>query len=213
MLFFLSGILANLSLFSETLPFHLSRDLMNLGWIFLWDRELLVVSSYVLCGIAATNIISMALLIRNIVGAADSLKQEQPKLYWTYIVLAFNGHGIYATWTVIASLLNFTHCLVYREVGVDMQAAVEVNLSMLLVIAIGWAVIELICLYKYARFLVTPYLVAIWALSGILSKKYSDPEVSDVTKNFLIGLMVIAIILLLTKIGTLIFRQLKRPFN
>ena len=94
-----------------------------------------------------------------------------------------------------------------------MQAAVEVNLSMLLVIAVGWTAIELICLDKYARFLVTPYLVAIWALSGILSKKYSDPQVSDVTKNFLVSLMVVAVILLLTKIATLIYRQLKRPLN
>jgi len=183
--------------------------LMNLGWIFLWDRELLVVSSYVLCGIAITNIISMALLIRNVVENESSLRQEQPKIYWTYIVLAFNGHGIYTTWTVIASLLNFTHCLVYRD-GVNMQTAVEVNLSMLLVIAVGWAVLELIQLDRFARFLVTPYLVAIWALSGILSKKYSDPDVSDVTKNFLIGLMAVAVILLLTKIGTLIFRQIKQ---
>ena len=154
----------------------------------------------------------MALLIRNIVNAGNCLKEEQPKIYWTYIVLAFNGHGIYTTWTVIASLLNFTHCLVYRE-GVNMQSAVEVNLSMLLVIAIVWAAVELITLDKFTRYLVTPYLVAIWALSGILSKKYSDPEVSDVTKNFLIGNMVVAIILLIAKIGTLIFRQMKRAPN
>jgi len=186
--------------------------IMNLGWIFLWDRELLVVSSYFLCGIAITNIIAMALFIRNIVEAGNFLKLEQPKIYWTYIVLAFNGHGIYTTWTVIASLLNFTHCLVYRD-NVEMQTAVNVNLSMLLVIAVGWATIELTCLDKFARYLLTPYLVVIWALSGILSKKYSDEKVSDVTKNFLIGLMVVAIILLVVKIGAMIFRQKKRVSN
>ena len=164
--------------------------LMNLGWIFLWDRELLVVSSYVLFGIAITNFIALTLLIRNIENKNHLLKQEQPKIYWTYIVLAFNGHAIYGTWTVIASLLNFTHCLHYRD-SVNMQASVDVNLSMLLVIAVGWAVTEMTFLDTLTRFLVTPYLVAIWALAGILSKKYSDPQVSDVTKNFLIGLMAI----------------------
>jgi len=186
--------------------------LMNLGWIFLWDRELLVVSSYFLCGIAITNIIAMTLFIRNIVEAGNFLKLEQPKIYWTYIVLAFNGHGIYTTWTVIASLLNFTHCLVYRD-NVEMQTAVNVNLSMLLVIAIGWAAIEMTFLDKFARYLVTPYLVVIWALSGILSKKYSDENVSNVTKNFLIGLMVVAIILLVVKIGAMVFRQKKRVLD
>merc|ERR1711963_1316344 len=61
--------------------------LMNLGWIFLWDRELLVVSSYFLCGIAITNIIAMTLFIRNIVEAGNFLKLEQRKfigltLFW-----------------------------------------------------------------------------------------------------------------------------------
>ena len=187
--------------------------LMNLGWIFLWDRELLVVSSYVLCGIAITNFIALTLLIRNIESQNHLLKQEQPKIYWTYIVLAFNGHGIYGTWTVIASLLNFTHCLVYREESVGMQAAVNVNLSMLLIIAVGWAATEMVFLDRLTRFLVTPYLVAIWALAGILSKKYSDSEVSDVTRNFLLGLMAIAVTLLSIKICVIIFRQIKRPFD
>ena len=186
--------------------------LMNLGWIFLWDRELLVVSSYVLCGIAITNVISLTLLIQNIARENHQLKTEQPKIYWAYTVLAFNGQGIYGTWTVIASLLNFTHCLHYRD-GVNMQAAVDVNLSLLLIIAIGYAFMEMITLDKFTRFLVSPYLVVIWALSGILSKKYSDPNVSDITKNYLIGLMAVAIVLLLTKICVLIFRQIKKPFN
>jgi len=187
--------------------------LMNLGWIFLWDRQLLVVSSYVLFDIAITNFIAITLLIRNIESKNHLLKLDQPKIYWTYIVLAFNGHAIYGTWTVIASLLNFTHCLVYREESVGMQTAVNVNLSMLLIIAVGWAATEMIFLDRLTRFLVTPYLVAIWALAGILSKKYSDTEVSEETKNFLLGLMAIAVTLLLIKICVLIFRQMKRPFT
>jgi len=69
--------------------------ILNNGWIFSWDRELLVVSSYVLCSIALTNILALTLLIRNIEQDNHLLMKEQPKTYWTYIVLAFNGHGIY----------------------------------------------------------------------------------------------------------------------
>jgi len=186
--------------------------LMNLAWIFLWDGELIVVSSYVLWGIAITNIISITLLIRNIECENHQLKQERPKVYWTYIVLAFNGQGLYVTWTVIASLINFTTALHYKD-GVNMQTSVYVNLSMLLVIAVGYAMIEMVFLDTFTRFLVTPYLVAIWALAGTLSKKYPDSDVSDSTKTFLISLMAIAILLLFSKICVLIFRQIKRPFN
>ena len=184
----------------------------NVGWIFSWDRELLVVSSYILCSVAATNIITLILLIRNIEDNNHQLMKEQPKTYWTYIVFAFNGHGIYCTWTVIASLLNFTHCLHYRD-GLEMQTSVLVSLSMLLIIMVGWAVLEMTFLDNFARFFITPYLVVIWALAGILAKKYNEPEVSIVTKGYLIALMGIAVFLLAVKIVVLTFRQVRRNFN
>ena len=185
--------------------------IFNNGWIFSWDRELLVVASYVLFSIAATNALAMTLLIRNIERDNHLLMKEQPKTYWTYIVLAFNGHGIYCTWTVIASLLNFTHCLHYRD-GLAMQTSVLVSLSMLLIILVGWAMLEMIWLDAYARFLITPYLVVIWALSGILAKKFNDPVVSDVTKGYVLALMIIAISLMIVKISILTFRQIRRSF-
>ena len=186
--------------------------LLNLGWIFLWDRELLVVSSYVLWDIAITNIVALTLLIQNIEIENHRLKKEQPKIYWTYIVLAFNGHGIYATWTVIASVLNFTHALHYRD-NVDMQTSVIVCLSLLLIIAVGWATTEWTFFDNFTRFLVTPYLVVIWALAGILSKKNSDPDVPELTKNFLRVLMAVGVILLVIKLCVLTYRQIKKPFN
>jgi len=94
-----------------------------------------------------------------------------------------------------------------------MQTSVLVSLSMLLIILVGWAVLEMIWLDEFAQFLITPYMVVVWALSGILAKKYDDPMVSDVTKGYVMALMVIAIFLLIVKISVLTFRQIRRSFN
>ena len=184
----------------------------NIGWIFLWDREMLVSASYVEWGIVLTNISSLALLIKNIEQDDHRLKEDQPKIYWTYIVLAFNGQGMYTTWTIIAGLINFTTCLTYDD-KVDMQTSTNLYLSILLIIIIFWAWLDFVFLDEFARFLITPYLVAMWGIGGTISKKGSDPQVSDMTKNYLNGLLGVAGILTALKICIMIFRQIKKPFN
>ena len=192
--------------------FYGTNLLLNVGWTFLWDWELLLASFCALCGVAITNIIALLLLIRNIETKDHILKQQQPKLYWTYMIMAFNGHGIYCTWTIIASTLNFTIFLRYEQ-DFDMQTVVDANLALLLVITSGWAIIEMTFLDALTRFLVTPYIVFVWALTGIMDKKNSDPDVPDKTKTSLMIMMVISVAILLIKIIVVAYRQLKRPFN
>ena len=192
--------------------FYSINLLTNVAWTFLWDRELLMVSFFALAGVAMTNIIALSILSRNIEIKDHLMKREQPKLYWTYICMAFNGQGVYCTWTIIASTLNFTIFLQYGE-GINKETSADINLASLLVICVGWASIEIACLDKFTRFLITPYIVVIWALGGIIDKKNSDPNVSDKTKTFLTSLMLIAINLLLVKICFIVYRQIKKPFN
>ena len=184
----------------------------NIGWIFLWDREMLVAASYVEWGIVLTNILSLAILIQNIEQDDHRLKEDQPKIYWTYIVLVFNGQGTYTAWTIIAGLINFTVCLQYDD-NVDVQTASTLYLSFLLIILIFWTMLDLVFLDEFTRFLVAPYLVVIWGLGGTISKKSLDPEVSDLTKSYLNGLIAIASILTALKILVMIFRQIRKPFN
>ena len=192
--------------------FYGTNLLLNIGWTFLWDRELLLASFCALFGVAITNIIALTLLIRNIEAKDHLLKKQHSKLYWTYISMAFNGHGIYSTWTIIASTLNFTIFLRYQQ-DIDMQTAVDTNLALLLVITVGWAIIEMAFFDAFTRFLITPYIVVVWALAGIMTKKNCDPDVSDKTKAFLVMLMGISVALLVIKICVIAYRQFKRPFN
>jgi len=186
--------------------------LLNITWLFLWDREQLQAASCDLFAIFFTNLISLSILIRNLEQTDHRLRKDQPKTYWAYIVFASNGQGMYCTWTLLASLLNMNIALIYVN-GVTLETAANINLSLVLVIVLGWTVLDLIFLDKFTRYLVTPYLVVVWALGGVLSEQSKKGDIHQSTKTFTKALMAIAISLLLTKIAALIFREFKQPFN
>jgi len=186
--------------------------LLTTAWLFIWDREELVAACCDLFAVFITNVISLVLLIRNIQQNDHQLKKQQPIIYWTYIILAFNGQAMYCTWTFFASLINFCICLVYVNDDASQQEAADVNLSLVLIIVFFWALMDMIFLDKFTRYLVTPYLVVVWALGGVVSKQNNNGDIHQSTKNFTIILMAIAVCLLLTKISTTIFRQLKQPY-
>ena len=73
-----------------------------------------------------------------------------------YVILGMNGQGIYATWTVIASLLNLSHCLHYIA-EIEMETVSSIALGTLLAHIIVYFVIENTILDNYVRLLLTPY--------------------------------------------------------
>jgi len=186
--------------------------LLNIAWLFLWDREEMAAASSDLFAIFITNVISIALLINNIEQGDHLLKKEQPTIYWMYIILAFNGQALYCTWTFFASLLNFSICLVY--VGdATLKEAADTNLSLVLILVLGWAVMDMIFLDRFTRYLIAPYMVVVWALGGVLSEQSNIWDIEPSTNDFTVALIVIAICLLLTKIATTIIRNLKQPYH
>ena len=74
-----------------------------------------------------------------------------------YVVLPMNGQGIYTTWTIIASLLNFGHALRY-EAKYEMEYVSHVCLGLLIAVIIIYFILENLVLDNYIRLLLTPYL-------------------------------------------------------
>ena len=62
--------------------FFTTNLLYNLAWIFVWDREQIVGASIMLFLVAKTNIISLAILARNIAKDGHQLREDKPKIYW-----------------------------------------------------------------------------------------------------------------------------------
>ena len=70
--------------------------------------------------------------------------------------MSLNGQGVYLTWTLIASLINFSHYLRYVE-DMEMENVSSVALGILLAIILIYFVLESTILDNYVRLLVTPY--------------------------------------------------------
>jgi len=192
--------------------------ILNLAWIFIWDRSyvnanLTILASITLFLIAITNILVMAFMAKNIGDNVEDFKRGAPLFWWgiAYRVI-LNGLGIYTTWTIIASLINMTTALVYAG-EVDQREACLAALSLLVIFHCTWFVIENFVVDFYARYILTPYLVVIWASNGIRIKKMDDPLVPQDIKNYVLAILIIAILTFVARLALVIYRVIKKPIT
>ena len=64
-----------------------------------------------------------------------------------------------------------------------------------------------------SRYILTQYLVVIWAVNGVRAKKINDDNVPQDIKNFIIAILVIAVLTFLVRLGLVIFRYIRKPLN
>jgi len=192
--------------------------ILNLAWIFIWDRSfettgLTILASITLFLIAISNIVVMFFMAKNIGDNIEDFTRGAPLFWWGVVYrVILNGLGIYTTWTVIASLVNLTTALVYAG-EVDQRGACLAALSLLVIFHCTWFVIENFVVDFYARYILTPYLVVIWASNGIRAKKMDDPDVPQDVKNYVLAILVIAVITFVVRLVIVIYRGVKKPLT
>ena len=133
-------------------------------------------------------------------------------MYWLYLFFGINGQGVYTTWTIIASLINLSHCLVYVS-EIEMETVSSIALGALLGIVIIYSVLESTILNTYLRFMFTPYLTIIYASIGILDKIKTKDGIPQSTENLTKAIIGTTCVILIFKIGLVIFRQHKKPLD
>jgi len=192
--------------------------ILNLAWIFIWGwsyetPSLIILASICLFLIAITNILVMVFMAKNIGDNSQYFIRGAP-LFWWGVVYRFilNGLGIYTTWTVIASLVNLTSALVYAG-QVDQREAALAALSLLVIFHCTWFVVENFVVDFYARYILTPYLVVIWASNGIRAKKMDDPDVPQDVKNFVLAILIIGTLTFVVRLSLVIYRMVKKPLT
>ena len=63
------------------------------------------------------------------------------------------------------------------------------------------------------RYILTPYLVVIWDSNGIRAKKMDDPNVPQDVKDFVLAILVIAVITFVVRLVIVIYREVKKPLT
>ena len=63
------------------------------------------------------------------------------------------------------------------------------------------------------RFILTQYLVVIWAINGVRAKKMDDENVPQEIKDFVLAILIIAAITFVVRVAIVIYRYVKKPMN
>ncbi|XP_056599708.1 uncharacterized protein si:dkey-29d8.3 [Triplophysa dalaica] len=182
--------------------------ILNSTWLVLWDRELMIAALIVLALIALTNYLLIFFSCIGLRANGSWLKQNHPKDLVCIIVLVQNGIATYATWTTIATLLNFT--VVLDITSTSATNAATASLCILLLELVTWFIVENFVIEKHVRYILTVYPVIIYALIGILSKHYNkaDPGRNAV---FSVVLLVVTCIVLAMRVGLVVWRHRTLP--
>merc|ERR1719348_489822 len=218
------------------IPFSLLFQLtflLNTSWIFITDRAcnevlLLGVGYGVLFAIVVTNIIACLILAENIKRSKSSM------VYKIIDRIILNGYCLYTMWTVIASLINQLQAVIY----ISMKAFAEIDepwdkenyidwmnygaytaLTLLVAAHVTYFIFENFVFEKLLRWVLTPYLVVIWASSAVYDKRHIDIEIDDIVikyeapkgiVDFTLAIIIIACITFVVRIALVAYRSLKK---
>lgn len=186
----------------------LSNLVLNVTWLLLWDREMMLAALVVLTMIAVTNYGALFFCCYATDYYGLWLKNYHRKDLCCLRVLVQNGLALYTTWTSIASLINFT--LVLQLWGVDKSTAATASLCILFGEIMAWYILENWVLDRWVRNILTVYPVVIVALVGNIVRHF-HPEDPTINSIFMIILLVVACVLLLFRICTVAWRNTWRP--
>ncbi|XP_072912244.1 uncharacterized protein [Hemitrygon akajei] len=185
------------------------NNLLNIGWLFLWDREHIILALIFLALIAFTNYVVLFFSYRGLFTQGPWLQEYRKVDLWLVRILVQNGIAVYATWTTIATLLNFAVVLTYSA-NIAMVTSGTICLSLLAVEVVLWFGLENFVFDKYVRYTLTIYPVIIVALSGSLDNHYN--ATSPTRNNIYIAvLLAIACIAFVARIAMVTWRHFKRP--
>ncbi|XP_048385919.1 uncharacterized protein si:ch211-161h7.5 isoform X4 [Stegostoma tigrinum] len=130
---------------------------------------------------------------------------------WLVRILIQNGVAVYATWTTIATLINFAVVLTYSGCVSNVTSG-TVSLSILAFEVILWFYLENVVLDQYVRYTLTVYPVVIVALSGSLDKNYN--AISPTRNNIYIAtLLAVACTAFVARIVIVTWKHFKRPLH
>jgi hypothetical protein len=130
---------------------------------------------------------------------------------WLIRVLIQNGLAFYATWVAIASHINFVTYITYR-LNANMENAASATLVLLFLIILAYFFLENFFWHKYLRFTISPYIVLVVALVGIL---FNNWNTENPTRNNILSLILLGIVALffVLKIVFLVIRKCCCSFN
>ncbi|XP_038664411.1 uncharacterized protein si:ch211-161h7.5 [Scyliorhinus canicula] len=197
------------------------NNLLNISWLFLWDRECIIAALIFLALITFTSYLILFLSYRALHLQRPWMQKYRKVDLWLVRILVQNGVAVYATWTTVATLINFAIVLTYSG-GITTATSGTVSLSilafkvvydqLLIIIFARRFNLENFLFDKYVRYTLTVYPVIIVALSGSVDRNYNT--LSPTRNNIYIAvLLAAACIAFAARVAIVTWRHFKRPLH
>uniref|UniRef100_A0A1A8GQQ8 Uncharacterized protein n=1 Tax=Nothobranchius korthausae TaxID=1143690 RepID=A0A1A8GQQ8_9TELE len=186
----------------------LSSLMLNMIWLILWDRELMLAALVVLILLVISNYNALFFCCFATDYYGMWLKMYHGKDLACLRILVQNGLAVYTTWTSIASLINFS--VVLHLWGVDRTTAATASLCILFAELVGWFILENWVLDRWVRNILTVYPVVIVALVGNIYRHF-NPDDPTPNSIFMVVQLVLACILCISRVFSVIWRNTWRP--
>ncbi|CAF1291724.1 unnamed protein product [Rotaria sordida] len=193
--------------------FFIINMILNIGWLFIWDRGhfgwSLLVMFFMLITILVPTIITHILLQQNQPIYIDSNRKLD---IWLVRILVHNGLAAYSTWLYLATLLNLTiwFSQLYNRDSQSITNASTAAFTFVLVGMIGYFICENVIFYCSLAYTFSSWLVLICALSGVQSNNYIRNDIPERNKFYACALLIICCILFIVRLGLLVMRYMKR---
>ncbi|XP_038664410.1 uncharacterized protein LOC119972152 [Scyliorhinus canicula] len=187
------------------------NNLLNISWLFLWDRECIIAALIFLALITFTSYLILFLSYRALHLQRPWMQKCRKVDLWLVRILVQNGVAVYATWTTVATLINFAIVLTYSG-GITTATSGTVSLSILAFKVVLWFYLENFLFDKYVRYTLTVYPVIIVALSGSVDRNYNT--LSPTRNNIYIAvLLAAACIAFAARVAIVTWRHFKQPLH
>ncbi|XP_036935540.1 uncharacterized protein LOC119008915 [Acanthopagrus latus] len=190
--------------------FHVSiivNVCLNIAWLFLNDRELLLPGLITSALMTITDYMVLFFSCHGLKIYGAWLHKYQNTDLWLIRILVQNGVAVYATWGTLFTLLNLTIYLQHLA-EVSKCDCAKLSLLLLLMKLLGWFLLENFHLDKHVRYIVTVYPVVMLWMSGILSNSSSHGTSVYI---FSACIMAITTCLFVARIALVTWRHRKQP--
>lgn len=189
---------------------YIFNQVCNVTWLILWDRLLSGWALPFIALIPFTCYVCLFISFRRLNQYKHVLiRQGMRKDIWLIRMLVQNGLAFYAAWTTIATVLNISIVLTYNF-DVKQETASTVGLSIVLVEVILWFCLDNFIFDKFTRYLFSPYIIIVLALSASLVREF---DITKTNKIFTAVLLGIGSFLSLVKVTLMFWRHRYRPMD
>ncbi|XP_035509973.1 uncharacterized protein LOC118322406 [Morone saxatilis] len=190
--------------------FHVSIIInvcLNITWLFLFDRELLLPGLITSALMTVTDYMILFFSCHGLKIYGAWLNKYRNADLWLIRILVQNGVAVYATWGTLYTLLNLTIYLQYQTDKSRCDCA-QLSLLLLLMKLLAWFLLENFYLDKHVRYIVTIYPVVILWLTGTLSNSSSPDSPIYI---FAAWILAISCAMFVARISLVTWRHHKRP--